>query len=141
MNKVKIMPLFEMTGEGGGAGTSESFDFEAIKGHRASIAGQLEAAVGALNEGTKIIEGNFGSAGGAMSGGSSNAIKNKWEELAKTIKAFSSYLDNTLDNIKAVGVSNEALEAEAKALFATTDHFATQSGGGSTTNTYTNMVR
>lgn len=124
----------EVAGGASGSKTAESFDYTAIQGYRATIAAEVENAVKALNGGTDIIETAFGATGGAMTGGSSNAIKNKWEELALTIKNFAAYLDTTIANIKTVGVSNEALEAQAKALFATTDNFGGGAGSPGTAN-------
>lgn len=124
---IKMLEFTNVSLDGGtGSKTAESFDYAAIQGYRATIATEVENAVNALNGGTEIIETAFGATGGAMTGGSSNAIKNKWEELALTIKNFAAYLDTTIANIKTVGLSNEALEQQAKALFATTDNF----GGG-----------
>lgn len=139
MNRYKNMPMHIMAE---GAATAESFDFDAIQAHRASIAAEVENAVKALNDGTAVIESNFGTGGAAMQGGSSNAIKNKWEDLTNTIKAFAKYLDTAVNNVKTVGVSNQALEEAAKSLFATTDNFG--AGAGNTvqdaaSDIYTNM--
>lgn len=139
MNRYKNMPMHIMAE---GSSTAESFDFEKIQASRATIATELENAVKALNDGTAVIESNFGAGGAAMQGGSSNAIKNKWEELTNTIKAFATYFDTTVNNIKTVGVSNQALEEAAKSLFATTDNFGGTTGStgqDAASNIYSNM--
>ena len=71
--------------DGGGVGTVEKFDYEAIKNERVNIETALTAALTALNEGTDAIEKGFGNVGDAMAGGSSNAISNKWNELETVI--------------------------------------------------------
>ena len=103
--------------DGGGVGTVEKFDYEAIKSERANIETALTAALKALNEGTAAIEQGFGAGGDAMAGGSSNAISNKWNELETVIINFRDYLVNTLDNVGLVSQSNQALEDAATELF------------------------
>lgn len=103
--------------DGGGVGTVEKFDYEAIKTERVNIETALTAALTALNQGTDAIETGFGSGGDAMAGGSSNAISNKWNELETVIINFRDYLVMTLDNIGLVSQSNQALEDAATELF------------------------
>ena len=103
--------------DGGGVGTVEKFDYEAIKTERVNIETALVEALKALNEGTAAIEQGFGSGGDAMTGGSSNAISNKWNELETVIINFRDYLVNTLDSVGLVSQSTQALEDAATELF------------------------
>lgn len=105
--------------DGGGVTGVEKFDYEAIKNERVNIEGALVEAIKALNEGTTAIEQGFGNGGEAMTGGSSNAISNKWNELETVIINFRDYLVQTLDNVGLVSQSTQSLEDAAKDLFGT----------------------
>lgn len=114
-----IKPYFDMAPEAGGGGSAaEVFDYEKVASARDTIEAAIEAATAAIKVGAEAIESGFGNGGGAMAGGASNQISNKWGEMEEKIIGFGKLIASELDKLGTVSSTNQSLEQQAAELFA-----------------------